>query len=140
MSSDMSFHGAFKRFIKGDLDPINIFGLNPTRSEFKENKRERARRATQIAFEGKNPGKSTNPATKQIKKLRSKTAFRSLSPFAPPGTARVANMLNEIAGKKGLSFDAEKKLKKKNKAHALKVSPQQKTPGILGVRSLIGGR
>ena len=88
MSDNINFSGSVERFLKGDADPINIFGLNPTRAEQRANAADRSRRATQIEFEQnseglRKAGGTTDAATKQVKKLRNKTSFTSLSPFNP---------------------------------------------------------
>jgi len=86
----MNFSGSFKRFLKGDLDPGNIFGFNPSRAELRANKADRSRRASQISAEQNSEGLraaggSIDAPTKQVRKLSAgeKTHFKALSPFNP---------------------------------------------------------
>ena len=75
MSSKMDFSGSLKRALKFDVDPVNMFGLNPSKKEHKEMAAARARRASQIEFEASHGG-SVDPPTKQKKKLKSRTILR----------------------------------------------------------------
>jgi len=138
--SDANFSGAFKRFLKGDLDPINIFGINPTKQELKDNRADRERRASQIEFEKNNEalkkaGGSVDDPTRQVKKLKSKTNFMSLSPFAPAGPlARTVGILTEAGAKKKTADSKAKKLNKKNEAHAASQGSPIRSLGILGAK------
>ena len=124
MSSDIEFGGAFKRFIKGDADPLNIFGLNPNPQERKDNATERGRRASQIdAEQGSEAlakaGGTTDAPTKQIAKLKSKTHFKALSPLIPHDpVSDITNVSIEAAKNKRESGKAKKKLAASNAKHA----------------------
>ena len=90
MSDNINFSGSIQRFLKGDADPINIFGLNPNRAELRANEADRSRRASQIAAEQgsdslRAAGGSIDPATRQVRRLSAseKTGNFALSPFNP---------------------------------------------------------
>ncbi len=69
----------FKRVLKGDVDPLDVFGFQPDESEVKGNRAERKRRASQIELEGsqavKDAGGLVGDRTRQIKKLDRVSAF-----------------------------------------------------------------
>jgi hypothetical protein len=124
MSNDMNFSGSFQRFLKGDVDPGNIFGLNPSRSEMRDNAADRGRRADQIAFEQTNEmlrdsGGSTDAATKQVAKLRHRTGNRAFSPLTPlplPSVTITEGAKQLHKQEKGAKKD-ERRLAAKNEEH-----------------------
>lgn len=124
MTDNINFSGSVERALKGDFDPINIAGLNPSRAELRANQADRGRRAAQIKFEQsseslKARGGTTDEATKQVKKLKGQTQFASLSPFAPPGPlARTVGVLTELGIKKGDKSKAKSRLSARNAEHA----------------------
>ena len=138
--SDVNFKGAFKRALKGDIDPINLFSLNPTEQEMKDNQAEMARRAAQIEFEKNNmalkaAGGSVDPATKQIAKLRNRTTFSALSPLAPPGgLARAIGVAHQVRIDKKHESERKSRLRKKNEEHAASQGKAIRSLGILGAR------
>ena len=125
MSSDIEFDGAFKRFLKGDADPLNLFGLNPNPEERAANAADRGRRASQIeAEQGSDAltkaGGSTDAPTKQVAKLKSKTAFKALSPLNPlplPGVTATGVAIEAAKNKKDAGSE-KKKLAASNTKHA----------------------
>jgi hypothetical protein len=126
MSDNINFSGSVERFLKGDADPINIFGFNPTRAELRANEANRGRRASQIAFEQsseslRKAGGSTDEATKQVKKLKNKTGNLSLSPFNPFAFSPTITVINAGIAEGEKSRQSGKKssrLRAENKRHA----------------------
>lgn len=127
MSSRMNFSGSFERFLKGDVDPGNIFGFNPSRAELRANKADRSRRASQIAAEQNSEalraaGGSIDPATKQVRKLSAgeKTHLKALSPFnpVPLPSVTVTAAITESGKNKKERKKAKQALAAKNKKHA----------------------
>jgi len=125
MSSKINFSGSLERFLKGDADPANIFGFNPSRAEFRANDADRARRASQIKFEGgsaslRAAGGTTDAATKQVKKLRNRTGNAALSPFNPVPLPSVTITAAAIAEKKKSNQSAGRRraLAASNQQHA----------------------
>lgn len=125
MSDNINFSGSIQRFLKGDIDPINLFGVNPNRAELRANEADRARRSTQISFEQgsgglRAAGGSTGAATKQVKKLRNRTGNVGLSPFNPvplPSVTLTAVAIDEKKKSDNKSSRA-KSLAASNKRHA----------------------
>lgn len=145
--SDVKFKGALGRFLKGDIDPINLFGLNPSKREKLDNAADRLRRADQIEFEKndlmlKKQGGSTDPATKQVKKLRNVTHFASLSPFNPFASNPLA-LATSVAVEGGVKAKKEKRqrsqLKKKNELHKQEQA-LRKAGGIAQPTGILGPR
>jgi len=107
MSSDMEFSGSFKRFLKGDIDPANIFGFNPTKEEFEANKKRRGELATQIKFEKENReqllAQGWNPAeaTQQIKRLKGSTRVTSIAKNATRNPIRTMFIGPSLSGGMG---------------------------------------
>ena len=152
MSSKTNFSGSIQRFLKGDADPANLFGFNPSRAEMRDNAADRNRRASQIAAETnsdalRKAGGSTDAPTKQVKKLGSKTHFAALSPFIPHDpVSDIINVGTEAAKNKGSKSKAKKKLAAKNQRHAdtaLTTTNLNKTTRFSDVRvnrqSILGG-
>jgi len=126
MSDNINFSGSVERFLKGDADPINLFGFSPNRAELRANEADRARRATQIAFEQESEGLrkaggSTDPATKQVKKLKeSNTRFDSLSPVnpVPLPSVVISGVLTEAHKNEQKRKQRSNTLRRQNKEHA----------------------
>jgi len=123
---NINFSGSIERFLKGDADPINIFGLSPSRADLRANKADRGRRATQISFEQgseslRKAGGSIDDPTKQVKKLKeSKTHLSALSPFNPvplPSVTITAG-ITEAGIRDKKKKTGERRLAAKNKEHA----------------------
>lgn len=125
MTDNVNFSGSIERALKGDADPINLFGLSPSRAELRDNRADRARRATQIEFEQtseglKKGGGSIDPATKQVRKLKESAtgsiALSPLSPFSGPG-ARTTVLLHDVARQKRQDTRSKRQLRAKNEEH-----------------------
>jgi hypothetical protein len=124
MSSNINFSGSIQRFLKGDADPINLFGFNPSRAEMRANTADRSRRASQIAAEQNSEGLraaggSIDPATKQVKKLKSKTHFKALSPFnpVPLPSVTISAAAAEAAKNEKQRKKSKRQLAAKNRTH-----------------------
>lgn len=105
MSDNINFSGSVQRFLKGDADPINLFGFNPTRAEMRANEADRGRRASQISAEQNSAsiraaGGITDAPTKQVARLRNRTGNVALSPFNPVPLPSVTITNVAIAEKK----------------------------------------
>lgn len=127
MSDNINFSGSIQRFLKGDADPINLFGLNPNRAELRANEADRSRRASQISAEQGSPalraaGGSIDAPTRQVRKLRAneKTGNRALSPFNPvplPSVTLTAAAIEEKSKDRKRS-ESRTSLAARNKKHA----------------------
>ena len=127
MSDNINFSGSIERFLKGDADPVNLFGLNPSRAEIRANEADRSRRASQISAEQSSvslraAGGSIDPATKQVRKLKAGevTGNVGLSPFNPvplPSITLTAVAIDE-KNKADRKSRNKRSLAARNKKHA----------------------
>ena len=134
----------FKRALKGDLDPLDWKGINPRTHEIRNRETERSRRAEQMEFEMNNPllaaaGGSVDAPTEQIKSLRRKTAFKSLTPFNADPIMAAVSLPIEHHREKGKSKSRAAKLKLANEQHAKDAQFAhnnifRQTTGILGAK------
>ena len=70
----MSSHTTVGKALRGDVDPLNLLGIQPSNAEIRGNREERRRRASQIELEKsqavKDAGGLAAPATRQIGQIR----------------------------------------------------------------------
>ena len=126
MTDNINFSGSIERFLKGDADPINLFGFSPSRAELRANEADRGRRSTQIAFEQgseglRKAGGTIDAPTKQVRKLKeSKTHFSSLSPLTPVPLPSVTatNLMTEVVARDKKKKSDARALAIVNKKHA----------------------